>query len=116
MNHNTALSDVKEYAVKTLNCFDELAKPEIKNRVMGKLWDYIKSYTFKIILRKPDKELKQNLLKIHNTLGPLFNDVKMSVEIREGENLGSPKIPNVGHLAKIKNLTSCDELLKELKL
>ncbi len=110
------LSNVKEYAIKTLDCFDELAKPEIKNRVMGRLWDYIKSYTFKVILRKPDNELKQKLFKIHNTLGPLFQDVRMSIEIKEGEKLGSPKIPNVGELAKIKELTSSEDLLKELKL
>ena len=115
MNSTAPLSYVKTYAVKTLECFDELAKPEIQNRVMAKLWNYIKSYTLKIIKNKPDAELKVKLFKIHNTLGPLFNDVRMSVEIKEGEALGSPKIPNVGELAKIKELTSTD-LLKELKL
>ena len=110
------LSQVKEFAVKTLECFDELAKPEIKNRVMLSVWNYIKKYTFKIILRKPDKELKEKLLQVYKTLGPLFTQTDLSIQIHQGEKLGSPKIPNVGELARIKELTSSEDLLKELRL
>ena len=38
------------------------------------------------------------------TLGPMFNDVDMSRQIAEGEKLGSPQIPRVGELAKIKDI------------
>ena len=117
MNHNTApLSNIKGHALKVLDCFDELAKPEIKNRVMQSVWNYIKKYTRRIIERKPDNELKEKLFEVYKTLGPLFTQTDLSVQIQEGEALGSPKIPNVGELAQIKNLTSCNELLKELKL
>lgn len=109
------VSIVKEFALKTLSCFDDLAKPEIKNRVMLKIWEYLRNYTFKIILRKPDAELKAKLRQVHQTLGPLFNDVDISEEIKKGEELGSPVIPNIGELGKIKSLTS-NELLKELRL
>ena len=116
MDQLRELSIVKEFALKTLNCFDDLAKPEIKNRVMLKLWDYLKNYTFKIILRKPDAELKEKLKQVHETLGPLFADVQMSEEIKQGEKLGSPIIPDVGELAKVKSLTNSNKLLKELGL
>ena len=117
MNSTAPLSEVKAFAVKTLDCFDELAKPEIKNRFMRRIWDYLKGYTLKIILKKPDAELKLKLYEVYKTLGPLFNDTSLSVEIQKGEALGSPKIPNVGELARIKNLVNIkSELLKELKL
>ncbi len=119
MTMDTNQSKIKQYAIKTLDCFDQLAKPEIKNRVMSKIWDYLKSYTLKIILRKPDKELKTKLFKIHQTLNPLFSDLDNSIQMKAGELLGSPKIPNVGELGKIKELISeksVNELLQELKL
>lgn len=116
MNTNQ-VSEVKQFALRTLECFDDLAKPELKNRVMLKIWEYLRNYTFRIILRKPDNELKLKLKSIHETLGPLFSDVDISQELRKGEALGSPKIPNVGELAKVRNLTaSAEELLNELKL
>jgi len=117
MSQLNDISIVKKFALETLDCFDELAKPEIKNRVMEKIWNYVKGYTFKKILRKPDEEIKTKLFKIHTTLGKMFKDIDMSVEIKEGEKLGSIKIPNVGELAKVKELTTTtDELLKELRL
>ena len=71
----------------------------------------------KIILKKPDKELRLKLFEVYKTLGPLFDQTSLSVEIQKGETLGSPKIPNVGELGRIKNLVdSKAELLKELKL
>jgi len=111
------LSQVKQFALKTLGCFDELAKPELNNRIMIKVWNYVRDYTFKIILRKNDDELKIKLFQVYKTLGPLFTDVEMSEQIKEGEKLGSVKIPDVGELAKIKQLTvTSEDLLKELNL
>jgi len=108
-------SQVKQFALKTLQCFDDLAKPEINNRVMRKIWEYVRNYTYKIILRKPDKELKEKLKLIHDTLGPMFTDVQISHQIREGERLDSPKIPMVGELSKVRDLTNNEEqVLKEL--
>ncbi len=106
---------IKQYAIKTLNCFDDLARPEIKNALMDKVWNFVKNRTFKIILRKPDEELKIKLFQVHKTLGPLFSDVDLDNAIKEGEALGSPKVPNVGELKKLKALTpSAEEVLREL--
>lgn len=115
------MSEIKAFAYKALDCFDELAKPEIKNVVFEKIWKFVYNYVYKIIAKKPDNELKDKLEKIHNTLSPLFTKTQISIEINEGEKLGSPKIPNVGELAKIRALTAKDEqkaleLVKELGL
>lgn len=112
------LSETKQFALKVLDCFDDLAKPEIKNSVMLKVWEFVKGRTYKIILRKPDIEIRTSLRKVHETLGPMFNDVDLSEQIRHGELLGSPRIPNVGNLAKIKKLTdtSKEDILRELNL
>lgn len=115
------MSEIKKYAYETLDCFDELAKPEIKNIVFDKIWKFVYNYVHKIIGKKPDSELKEKLEKIHNTLNPLFVKAEISLGIKEGEKLGSPQIPNVGELAKIRALTAKDEqkaleLVKELGL
>ena len=114
------MSQVKNIAFEVLNCFDELAKPEIKNRVMAKIWSYVKSYAAKKILRKPDEEIKIKLFKIHQILGPYFNEVSMSIEMQKAESLGSIPVPDVGKMGEIKQITKIDEkkaleLLKELK-
>jgi len=109
-------SIVKQFALRTLECFDEIAKPEIKNSVMVKIWNYLKGYTFKKILKKPDQELKETLYKVYCVLGPLFKDLDISNEIKAGELLGSPKIPDVGEMAKVKPLAvdHTAKILKEL--
>lgn len=115
------MSEIKKYAYETLDCFDELARPEIKNIVFDKIWKFVYNYVHKIIGKKPDSELKQKLEKVHLTLSPLFTKAEISLGIKEGEELGSPQIPNVGELAKIRALTAIDEkkafeLVKELGL
>jgi len=113
------LSNEKQFALEVLDIFDDLAKPEIKNRLFVKIWDYMKSYTFKIILKKPDNEITEKLLIIHKKLNSRFQDVNNSVEINEAEKLGSVKIPEVGDLYRIKKLAQVnkhqvEELVKEL--
>ncbi len=103
---NIELSETKQFALNVLSCFDDLAKPEINNSVMLKIWDFVRNRTFKIILKKPDAELKEALRKVHATLGPMFKDVDLSEEIRAGEKLGSVKIPDVGELARVRKLTN----------
>ena len=116
---STPLSDEKKFALEVLDIFDDLAKPEIKNRVFAKIWDFMKNYTFKIILKKPDNEITEKLLIIHRKLNTRFQDVNNSIEINKAEDLGSVKIPPVGHLYKIKQLTQinkqqAEELMKGL--
>ena len=84
---------------------------------MRKIWEYVQNYTHKIIMKKSDTELKSMLLDVYQTLGPMFNDVDMSQQINQAEKLGSPKIPPVGELAKVRELTnntSSQDLLEEL--
>lgn len=111
--HN--LSDVKQFAVEVLDVFDELARPEIKRSIFKKMWEYLKSYSYKIILKKPDAEINEKLLIIHQKLNSRFKDLDMSIEMNAAEKMGSVKIPNVGQLAKTKKLTSIsDEQAKQI--
>ena len=117
---STPLSEEKKFAIEVLDIFDELARPEIKNRVFAKIWDYVKSYTFRIILKKPDNEILEKLLIIHKKLNSRFQNVNDSIEINKAEAMGSIKIPPVGELFKIKNLTKinkqqADKLMQELE-
>lgn len=117
-----SLSDTKEFAIEVLDVFDELAKPEIKNIVMGKIWDYVKSYTYKKILRKPDEEINDKLAMIHQKLSKRFKDVDMSMELNLMKEINpTVSIPQVGELAKVQNLTTINkenvkQLYKELYL
>lgn len=117
---STPLSEEKKFALEVLDVFDELARPEIKNRVFAKIWDYVKGYTFRVILKKPDNEIIEKLLIIHRKLNSRFQDVNNSIEINKAEAQGSIKIPNVGHLGQIKNLTKinkeqANKLMRELE-
>lgn len=117
---NTPLSSEKQFALEVLDVFDELARPEIKNRVFAKIWDYVKQYTFRVILKKPDNEIIEKLLIIHKKLNTRFQNVNDSIEINKAEAMGSVKIPPVGELYKIKNLTKinkeqANKLMQELE-
>ena len=77
------LSKPKEFALKVLEGFDELARPEIQNSVISKLWDYIKGYAKKVILKKPDEELQIKLFKIHKTFKEHFDNIDMAIELKK---------------------------------
>lgn len=114
------LSSDKKFAIEVLKIFDELAQPEIKNRVMAKVWGYVFNYIHKIILKKPDEEINKSLLKVYLKLHPKFQQVDMSVEIQKGEAISGIKIPNVGEMARVRNTVrlsdaELDELLEEYK-
>ena len=106
--------------MEVLEVFDELAKPELKNRIMIKIWQIVKDRTFNIILRKPEEEINDKLLIIHQKLSQRFKDLDNSIEINAAEQMGSVKIPDVGELSRVKKLTSipsakqAEEILKEL--
>lgn len=115
------LSTPKEFAIKVLEGFDDLARPEIQNAVIAKLWDFIKNYARKVILKKPDEELQIKLFKIHKVFKAHFDNIDMAIEIKKGEALGSPKIPNLGEIAEIRKITQMDndkalQLIKDLNL
>ena len=114
------LSEVKQFSLEVLNCFDELAQPELTT-ITRKIWIFLFGRTQQIIAKKPDEELNEKLLKIYKILHPKFKDLDISLAIQAGEALGSIKIPNVGELAKKKKLTKVSEqealkLIKELNL
>ena len=115
------LSKPKEFALKVLKGFDELARPEIQNSLIDKLWNYIRDYAKGKILKKPDEELQIKLFKIHKTFKDYFDDIDMAIEIKKGEALGSPIIPDLGSIAEIRKLTAMDnqkalKIIKELGL
>ena len=110
---------VRDYAFEALDCFDRMAKPEIQNRVMGSIWNYIFKYIHKTITKKPEKELKEKLLEIYLVLNPLFSDLQLSAEIKKSEALDSVPIPDVGEMKSAKELLNVDseraaKILKEL--
>ena len=109
------LSKPKEFALKVLKGFDELARPEIQNSLIDKLWNYIRDYAKGKILKKPDEELQIKLFKIHKTFKDYFDDIDMAIEIKKGEALGSPIIPDLGSIAEIRKLTAMDNQ-KALKI
>ena len=81
-----------------------MARPEIQNIVMKKVWDYVKSYTSGIIFRKPDKELQEKLKQIHDILNPLFTKASIVHGIIEGEKLGSVRIARIGNIREIMSI------------
>ena len=112
-------SEQKQFALEVLEIFDQLARPELKNSVMIRIWGWVKGYTQKIILKKPDSEITESLLIIQKKLNSRFQDLSNSVEINKAEKLGAVKIPMVGDLARVKNLTKVNveqaqKLAKEL--
>jgi hypothetical protein len=107
---NTEIPDnVRDYAFRALDCFDRMAKPEIKNRVMGSIWSYIFKYIQKTISKKPERELHEKLLEIYLVLNPLFENLQLSAEIHKAESLGSIPVPEVGEMSKAKKLLEINE-------
>ena len=75
-----------------MDAFDKMARPEIQNVIMKKIWDYVKGYSARIIMSKPDAELEAKLKEIHKILNPLFTKVDNAKQVNEGVKLGSPRI------------------------
>jgi len=108
-------SDAKQFGLEVLDLIDELVKPDIKYSFIEKFWHFFTGYAKKKILNKPDNEIIEKLLLIQKKLNSKFMKLDMSVQINAAEKLGAVKIPNVGELAKIKNLTiNVKQLEKEL--
>ena len=110
---------IRDYAFEALDCFDRMAKPEIQNRVVGSVLNYIFKYIHKTITKKPEKELKEKLLEIYLVLNPLFSDLQLSAEMKKSEALGSVPIPDVGEMKSARELLNVDsdkaaKILKEL--
>ena len=116
-----SLSNDKQFAIEVLQIFDELAQPEIKNRVMQKVWGYVFNHIHKIILKKPDEEINKSLLKVYLKLHPKFQEVDLSIELQKGEKLSGIQVPNVGDLARARKTVKLSEsdlnnLLEEYNL
>ena len=86
------IKPIRKYAFEALDCFDKMAKPEIQNRVVGSIWNYIFKYIHKTITKKPEKELKEKLLEIYLVLNPLFSDLQLSAEIKKSEEPDAPRL------------------------
>jgi len=101
-----SLNETKTFALEVLDVIDELVKPEIKYSFIEKFWHFFTGYAKNKIIKKPDAEIIEKLLIIRKKLNSKFSDLDKSVEINVSESMGSVKIPNVGELGKIKNLTT----------
>ena len=101
----TSPNDTKQFALEVLDVIDELIRPEIKSSLISKFWSFFTGHAKKKILQKPDNEIIEKLLIIKKKLNSRFMDLHNSVEINQAEKLGAVKIPMVGELARIKNLT-----------
>jgi len=111
-----SLNETKTFALEVLDVIDELVKPEIKYSFIEKFWHFFTSYAKNKIIKKPDSEIIEKLLIIRKKLNSKFSDLDKSVQINVAESMGSVKIPNVGELAKIKNLTTINrEQAKQLE-
>ena len=102
------VSEIKKFSLEVLDCFNELAIPEL-TPITSKIWGFLYKRTQGIILKKPDEELNQKLLKIYKILHPRFKDIDISIQINAAEQLGSVPIPNVGELAQKKKLVVISE-------
>jgi len=98
-------NEIKQFAFEVLDVIDELIKPEIKSSIISKFWGFFTGHAKKKILQKPDNEIIEKLMIIQKKLNSRFQDLDSSIEINEAEKLGAVKIPMVGNLARIKNLT-----------
>jgi len=107
------LSDAKQFGLEVLDLIDELVKPDIKYGFIERFWHFFTDYAKKKILNKPDSEIIEKLLLIQKKLNSKFMKLDMSVQINAAEKLGAVKIPSVGELAKIKNLTINAKLLEK---
>lgn len=106
MPHN----DIHTFALEVLDLIDELVKPEIKSGFIERFWHYFTGYAKKKVLKKPDKELEEKLLIIHDKLSQRFKDIDTSIEINKMEHLNPGiSIPDVGDLARVKNLTKINK-------
>lgn len=112
------LSEEKQFALEVLDIFDELAKPEITNRLIKQIWYGMEILHFPgvykwmqgLIIKKSDEELNQKMIIIYKKLNTRFKNLEKSVEINVMEKLNpGVKIPPVGELAKVKNLTKISE-------
>jgi len=110
------MTPIKNFAFEVLNLFDDLAKPEIKNRFMAKAWSWIFGHIQKIVGKKSDKELHDKLFQIYIKLHSEFKKLDVEMEQKAGEKLGSPIIANVGDFAKEKKLIPKLNAKQTLKL
>jgi len=114
MNPPTNQSEVKVFALEVFDIFTILAEPEIKSSIVQKFWAYFKGKAQNKILNKPDNEILEKLLIIHKKLNSRFKDLDASIEINVMEKLNpGVKIPKVGELNRVKNLTKINKAQAE---
>jgi len=102
-------SNIKQFALKVVDSFDRMARPEIKNVIMEKIWNYVASYSKNIIMKKPDVELKLKLQEIHGILDPLFKKVDMANELKLSKNLNDETVTK--NLMRLPDFAQLEDLL-----
>ena len=102
-------SNVKDFALRVLDAFDKMARPEIKNIIMQKIWNYVKGYSMNIIMRKPDVEIKLKLQEIHGILDPLFKKVDTAYQLKQSKKLNDDILTE--NLMKLPDFKDIMELI-----
>ena len=98
-------SQIKIFSFKTLDVVKKIADRKINNSVVKKFWNWFSgNYIKNVIVKTDDAELKQDLEEIYKIIKPLFEKIDTASGIKEGEKLGSTKIPRTRSFKEIMEL------------
>lgn len=111
------MSEIREITNKVLEAYNQLAKLNINQGWIDRVWKSIHWYIKeKIIPKKSDQQLEQEMYVIYKVMNPYFKRFDMNDEIEEGEKLSGINIIPVGQLFKDKNLVKLTEQEKKKAL
>lgn len=105
------ISQIKLTSLELLKAIDSIAQGKMKRNIVKSFWNrFFVAHANQIILQTEDSELKQDLNVCYQSLKPIFEMKQVASLIREGEKLGSPKIPRTNEIKKLLAL-ELDNLL-----
>lgn len=117
------MSQLRELSLGIVNDAYAIGLKYVKHQTLASFFTKIfKPRIDKIILKEAaEEDLKLVMWSMKKKMDKAIKLIDTAELINEGENLGSPKIPNIGELGAVKEFSKSDEqkaieLLKELKL
>lgn len=117
-NSSVPLSKPKQFAFKTLDAFDSLAQQNAKTDFTKSIWNSMKWIVKnRIIPKKTDEQIRNDLKLIHSTLSPLFETIDTALEIQEARKLNlvdGEKSEAQKFIESNKNFKEALEVLEEL--
>jgi len=98
------VSKVNQTAHLLLTKIDLMAKRKI-NRAVLRFWNwFFISHGNKAIDKTPEIELQADLRDCYVLLKPIFEETELAMGIKQGERLGSPRVPKVGDIREALKL------------